>query len=68
MAGMAEQDQIARGRASMGVGSGVGRVVVGAEIGFRFHDTSGQNAGVCLEDQELAQEAGSNNVGASLKK
>ena len=51
----------------MGVGGRVGRVVVGAEIGFRFHDAAGDKARVGVVDEEFAQEAGSNNVRTRFK-
>jgi hypothetical protein len=63
MAGVAEKHEVAGSGSAVGVCGGVGRVVVGAEIGLRFHDAAGEDAGGGTVDQELAQKAGSNAIG-----
>ena len=40
VAGVAEENQIARSGTAMGMGCGVGRGVMGAEIGFGFNDAT----------------------------
>jgi hypothetical protein len=42
---------------------GVGRVVVGAEIGFRFDHAAGENAGFRAVNEELAQQTRRDPVG-----
>jgi hypothetical protein len=67
IAGVTEQDQVAGRGSAMRVGGGVGRVIVGTEIGLGFHDAAGEEAGVGRVDQELAQKAGGHQFRLSLK-
>ena len=45
--GRAEEDQVARGGPAVGVRGGIGRSVVGTEIGLHLHDAAGQEAAGC---------------------
>jgi hypothetical protein len=67
IAGVAEKHQVTRSGPAVGVGGGVGRIIVRAEIGLGFHDAAGEEAGVGSMDQELAQQAGRNKLGTVLE-
>lgn len=56
VAGAAEEDGVARGDAAVGVGSGVGWSVVGAEVSFDLDDAAGEGGAADAVDQQLAEE------------
>lgn len=61
--GVAEEDFVARSGATMGVGSGVDGVVVGAKVGFDLDDAAGDYALIGLVNQDLAEQAGGDEGG-----
>lgn len=67
MAGGTEEDLVPRRGSAMRVGGGIGRVVVRAEIGLDLDDASGDQAMFGLVDEELAEEFGSDELGAAFE-
>jgi len=57
MASGAKYDGISRRGAAIGVGSGIGCLVVRAQVSFGFDNSPGQHTGRCFVDQEFAQQA-----------
>jgi hypothetical protein len=53
----AEEDGVARRRATMGVGRGVWWIVVRTEVGFDLYDTAGKDFVSDAMDEKLAEQA-----------
>jgi hypothetical protein len=64
---MAEKHEVAGSGSAMGMSSGIGRVIVGPEIGFGFYDAAGKEAGIGAVDQHLAQKTRGNQFRLRLK-